>query len=607
MKNTSENNDYGVNKSILNIITPSGVEISKNSMIISDSFAKAVVITRYPTDPEYGWLSNITNIEGTTANIEFRPTDPGALIERCNEQIRDYTNDLGIEKDESVRQIKEKAIKDIRNMIRRINEDGEMVGYVNIMLLVKANTEKQLSERIKKIISVTSTFGFNVRNLTFFQKDALETIAPYGIPKEKLSDMGDRNMPLSSFIGGFANASTGINDGIGYMFAKTVKRNKHVIIDSWRRGGDRTNTNWLITGSPGVGKSATVKDITISEFALGAKVIFIDPEREYVDLVKNLGGDVINCGGGKGGKINPLQVRVSPKIDSDEEDDLYKDEGKGLGDLALYFQTLRTFFKMYLRDITAIQMAKLEEVLELLYERFGISWDTDISKLQNDEFPIMEDLYKDLQEKYESTLDSDYKTIGLLIRSAAVGADARLWNGHTDMETKSDIVDLDISSLLEAEEKVQKSQYYNILTWAWQRASLDRNERILIVVDEAYLIVDPDIPQALVFLRNVSKRIRKYEGGLMVITHSVVDLLDDAVKRHGQAIIDNSCFKLLMGTDGKNLKETKELFKLTEQEEALLLSKQRGRGIFFAGSKRIAIKVEIPTEFIELMGTAGGR
>lgn len=47
------------------------------------------------------------------------------------------------------------------------------------------------------------------------------------------------------------------------------------------------------------------------------------------------------------------------------------------------------------------------------------------------------------------------------------------------------------------------------------------------------------------YLRNYSKRLRKYEGALWFITHSVVDLLDPAVKRYGQAIIDNACYKFV--------------------------------------------------------------
>ena len=80
----------------------------------------------------------------------------------------------------------------------------------------------------------------------------------------------------------------------------------------------------------------------------------------------------------------------------------------------------------------------------------------------------------------------------------------------------------------------------NITMWAWQQMSYDRTEKVLLGVDEGYLFVEPEYPDLGRFLRNISKRDRKYEAGLLFITHSVVDLLDPAVKRLGQAIIDNA-------------------------------------------------------------------
>lgn len=596
------------NHDILNLITPSGLEFLKTKSIIGDNFAKSMIITRYPTNPDYGWLSKITNIPGVTASLEFQPTDSGALIERCNEQIRQYRVDLGSIKEESEIQRKEKIIDDITSMIKRINEDSEVVGYLNIVLLCQATTEKLLEERVKRLCSITSSFGLYCRNLTFLQKDAYKCIAPYGMPISKISSVGERNIPISTFCGGFPNSSSGINDGKGYFLGRTIHTDKLTILDTWKRGNDRTNSNWAIFGNPGIGKSATVKDIAIKEYALGAKLIFIDPEQEYIELVENLGGAVIDCGGGNG-KINPLQIRVSPKPISDDGEEEDEDESS-VNDMALYFQSLRTFFKMYLGNITSIQLAKLEECLEELYNNFGITWETDISKLKPTDFPIMENLYNLIGDKIsESPSDDDYLTLHALLRSASVGADSFLWNGYTNIDTaaKADVIDLNIASLLEADDKIQKAQYYNILSWAWQRMAVDRNERIILFVDEAYLIVDPDTPQALIFMRNVSKRIRKYEGALVVITHSVVDLLDPSVKRYGQAIIDNACYKFIMGTDGKNLEETKKLFRLTENEVSLLRAGQRGQGILFAGSRRIAIQIDIPAEFLALMGKSGGR
>lgn len=600
-----------VNQNILNIITPSGLEFSKSGLMIGENEAKIMVITKYPSNPDYGWLSQITAVEGTTAKIEFEPTDSGTLIERCNEQIRTYRADLTVSTDESVKLRKEKAIKDITEMIKRIDQDGEVVGYVNVILMVAALTKESLDDRIKRIKGIIATFGGSTRQLVFLQKDAYKAISPYGIPIKKINDMGARNMPLSTFIGGFINASSGINDGYGLKIGKT-EQGKPVIINTRMRGGDRTNMNWFITGIPGVGKSATVKDITVMEYALGAKVIYLDPEREYVYMTKKLGGKVINCGGGIGGRINIMEVRPVPKLDEEEiehdEENLYQDEGKGTSDLALHFQTFRTWLKIYKKKINDLELAKLEEIMETTYRRFGIEYTTDISNLKSSDYPILSDLYEDIEKEFEKNPnDPELKNLKAYLRSAAVGADSFVFNGHTDIDMSTDMIDFDISSLLESDENILRAQFHNVNSFVWQYIARNREEIVIYVVDEGYLIVDPDNPQALIFVKNASKRIRKYGGGIMFVTHSVVDVLDPAVKRHGQALIDTACYKFIMGTDGKNLEETKQLFNLTEAEESLLLSKQRGKGLLYVGSSRLSVRVEIPEKFLEIMGKAGGK
>lgn len=598
-----------VNHNLLNLISPTSLIFEKNRFMIGENYARCVTISKFPQNPECGWLAKICQIEGVTASIEFIPTESGPLIDRCNEQIRQYRIDLQSIKDESVKQAKEQAIEDIRNMIQRVHINKEVVGYVNIILLIQATTEEKLEERYKKVVSIVASIGGSTRVLSPYQKEAYLSAAPYGLPNEKLQDIGARNMPLSTFIGGFPNAANTINDGIGILIAKT-EEGKPIIIDTWKRGGDRTNSNWFISGESGIGKTTTIKFIIEMEYALGTKIIITDPEREFIKLTLNLGGKVINACGGPGGRINPLQVRPAPRVETDDEleDDYYRDEGKGVSDLALHFQTHRTFIKLYRKDMTDYEIAKLEEIMEKTYKRFDITWDTDVTKLKNTDFPIYSDLYEDIEKEAKKNPDDPvYTKLLTHLRSIAKGADSFIFNGHTDIEADADIIDLDIGYLLEADENVLRAQFHNINTWVWQQAIRDRKERILYVMDEGYLIVDPDNPEPMKFVRNFAKRIRKYEGGIMFIVQSVVDVLDPAVKRYGQAIIDNACYKFIMGTDGKNLEETKKLFNLTEAEEDYLLAKQRGRGLLFVGSNRIGARIDVPDRFLELMGTAGGR
>jgi hypothetical protein len=62
-----------------------------------------------------------------------------------------------------------------------------------------------------------------------------------------------------------------------------------------------------------------------------------------------------------------------------------------------------------------------------------------------------------------------------------------------------------------------------------------------------------------------------------------------------------------MGTDGRNLQETKALYNLTDAEEELLSAKKRGNALLMIGSKRLHAVFEIPDYKFDYMGTAGGR
>jgi len=324
-------------------------------------------------------------------------------------------------------------------------------------------------------------------------------------------------------------------------------------------------------------------------------------------LCLNLGGDWINAGGGTGGMINPLEIRPVPKDEHDEENPLYIDEGNGMNDLALHMKTLEIFFDLYLPSLSDMQKALLKQTLEELYARFGIHWDTDIRQLSSSDYPIFRHLYDLVEEKYDVSGKEDFQVLASLLRDIAIGADQFLWNGQTTLNAQSRFICLDTLDLQNMGEKIKKTQYFNILTWSWEQMSRNRKERVLQFCDEAYTMIDPQVPQSLQFLRNAAKRVRKYEAAIGIISHSVVDFLDPSIKMYGQALLDTPCYKIIMGCDGKNLQETKDLYSLTEAEQELLLSKRRGEGLFMIGSKRLRINFDIPEYRFKYMGNAGGR
>ena len=619
LKETSDLNEH-----ILNIITPSGIDYDSTHANIGENVGKIYCISRYPAENiKYGWLAALCQLEGTITSIEFRRTDADNLIDVYNKKIAQLKGDRTTAKVESDKQLIDKAIKDLEGLIQKIAVQKEPVGYVNIMLYIRHTDGRMLEDRIKRVSGAVAVAQCKLLNLKYKQLQAMKCMAPYGIPSQQVARMGERNMPISTFLGGFPMANAGINDSGGYWLGRTSRTNRVVILNQWIRSNDRVNSNWFISGLPGSGKSTAIKKIQTCEYSFGTKIITLDPEEEYVDLAAHpdINGDVIDCAGGSTGRINPLQVRYSPRITEDDLNDgenlndyMVYGEEMGISDLALHIQNLRVFFKLYFgaESFDAGIKTALEECIIEVYRDFHITWDTEIAFLQPEDYPVIRDLYDKVEEKSKKPDLSQYKQsvydrLKDLLYSIAYGADQFIWNGPTTINPQSDFIVLNCSKLLELDENVKRAQFFNLTSWAWHEMSKDRSQKVIFGIDEGYLFVDPDYPDLMKFVRNVSKRDRKYEAGLMFITHSAVDVLDPAVKRFGQAIIDNSCYRFIMGTDGKNLQETVDLFNLTEGEQTILASKSRGVGILFAGSVRLDMRLEVSNEMLEMFGKRGGR
>jgi len=599
-----------INNALLNIITPIGLEIKRNSLIIGENTGKVYGIVKYPQKVDYGWLANITNIPGTVVGITFIPIDNGEFISGLSRSVIQHRSTAETAKDPLSQQRAERAAVDGEKIMLQIDQHGETVGTIIITIMVIARDESTFNKICRKTESVIATSKCKARVMANLQEQAFKTVSPYHTLDESIEEVLKRIMPMSSFIGGFPFSSSGYNDGTGYYFGRD-NGGGLVILDPWKRGNDRTNTNFTIMGVAGVGKSTVVKHIALSEYMKGTKIIFIDPEREMRELCQALDGDWINAGGGSNGKINPLQIRPTPV---DYEDSYYKDEGNGMGDMAIYIKNLDIFFSLYIPSLSDKQKAILKGTVIELYNNFNITWDTDINTLTNEDFPIFEDLYNLTNQKSkekENTLKTneinEYTDLALLLQDIALGSDAFLWNGKSTIKTNTRCICLDTHDLQNTSDNIKRTQYFNLLTWCWQQMSKDRNEPVLLICDEAYLMIDPNVPQSLVFLRNVEKRARKYEAGVAIISHSVVDFLDPKIKMYGQALLDIPCFKILMGCDGMNLIETKKLYNLTDAEEELLARKKRGNALVMIGSKRLHVNFEIPEYKFKFMGKAGGR
>lgn len=569
-----------INYELIDLITPvGGLEFERNKIYFGNRFCKVYTIVHYPSNVEMKWLGNLVNNIGAIFSINIEPTDNTELIDDLDSRIRDASGLAKIAKNESSRQLKEKEIEEASEIINRMIENNEVVSYLTIYILVSAEDEEELKRKCKEVEMEVQRQKLKIRNLTnYLLMDGFKAVAPFFTIQTDLSKNFKRNILTSTFTGGFLFNTETFIDQEGYYWG--ISQNGGIIIfNIWKQDLGRGNSNMIVVGSSGSGKSMSVKHMIINELPTTRQLI-IDPENEYAYLCKNLNGKIVACDG-EGGVLNPLQVRNN------------RDDESGKNALSLHFQFLQTFFQILYPSLTEIEFSKLDLVFEELYKKFGIDNNTDISKLKNTDFPILEDLYFLIEKKNKKNQDEILEKLLALIRPICIGQASNIWNGYTNIEVNTRLTVFNTSTMQKFQIQYKRAQYYNILSFAWDILSKDVKERTMLIADECHILVDPNIPQTLEYVRYISKMARKHNSSIVVITQSIEDFLNEKIRLYGQSLLTNSTYKMFFKTDGKDLKDIVTTFKLTEQEEKMLLNANVGECLFMAGIRKIYIMFKL--------------
>lgn len=536
-----------------------------------------------------GWLAKLTEDVEAIFSINIEPIDNAQLIEHLDARIRDASSLSKIAKNESIKQVREAEVKEASEIISRMINNNEVVSYLTIYICISAQNEQDLISKCKEVERVVQKLKLKIRPVTnFLLKSGFKAVAPFFTIQKDLTEYFKRNILTSSFTGGFLFNTNTFIDKEGFCFG--INQNGGIIIfNIWKKDYDRTNSNMVIVGSSGSGKSLATKHIIYNELPR-TKLLIIDPEAEYTYLAKNLKGKIIECGGSNSGyTLNPLQVRIN------------KDDEENLNALAIHFQFLHTFFEILFPSLTDIEFSILDRVLEELYLKFNITTNTDVSRLENTEFPLLEDLYYLLENKNKVEYKPEYEKLLSLIRPIAIGQASSLWNGYTDITVDTSLTIFNTKNMQEFQIQYKRAQYYNIMSYAWEIISKNKDEFDCLIADECHVLVDPNIPQTLEYVRNISKRARKYNSSIIVITQSIEDFLNEKIKLYGQSLLANSTYKLFFKMDGQDLRDVVKVFSLSKKEEELIYNAKRGECLLSAGNRKIFVNVKVPHKELQII------
>ena len=184
---------------------------------------------------------------------------------------------------------------------------------------------------------------------------------------------------------------------------------------------------------------------------------------------------------------------------------------------------------------------------------------------------------------------------------------SKMFNGQTNWDFNK-FTTFDLSNV---NETVAKPLYDILLkdVWNFCRESGTVNPKLKnIYIDECHVFADPKNPQTLEFISSkLAKQGRGFGVRLVTATQNIPDFL--SIPKYGQAILDNSFFKLFMRMGQSDIPVIQELFNFTESELKILKGSivQRGRGVkgkgllLVGGSHKIAIQTIASKEELEII------
>ncbi len=578
---------------LTNLLAPDALDFGPRDLWAGPEWRRVYQVIAFPPDVSDGWLTQAANIPGVTMALHGLPEDAYQLTQALNRRIGAIQGQLALGKNAALSEQRlTHELEDAMALMQQIDAEQQPVFQTGLFFVVAAPDAETGGRRAKRLEGFLAAQGLRARPLLFRQNEGLLVASPFGIWPSALR--GAQEWPVATVAAAWPFGGGGINHGHGILLGHDTDGGL-VLFDRWNPPADAgiTNKNFTVMAQPGGGKSHATKLMMLREWAMGAKVFVLDPEREYRPLVKATGGVSLNAAGG-GTRINPLQPPAF--VDSDEDTET---SGSGLG---THMQRVLDFFKTYLPTITPMQRALLEHAIEAVYRAKGVTVTDDPITWQSrsvDQWPHVGDVY----HYCRAQTGEDWEILTALLRTAGEGVLADLWAGPSTVPPtqNADFVVLDIHDLQDAPDNVKRAQYLNILGYLWDLVRADRSEHKLLVVDEAWMLIDPQAPEALRFMKSLSKRIRKYGGSLMVVTQNVVDFLADVVAGDGEQVLTNAAFTLLLRQGGKDLQALTNLFNLSDTEQDKLTNARVGEGLLIAGNQRAWVTVDTAPHEAALM------
>lgn len=583
--------DYA-EKDYIRHIYPNNVQFKLMNTKQNNKTLTQFVITDYPLKVDNAWAQELFDIPNTKVIMKNIPVDKYKAIKRIDNAINELMSQTTLGKASS--QIdKQTHLESLQVLLEGLQNDNEVFFDTTIIITAydydKGTTNKKYVRRKLRELGFKFSEMFGRQIESYFSSN----INTYN--KVNIS----RGLNSSVIASAFPFVSNAILDDNGLL----IGENKlPTFIDFFKRDDERVNSNTVIIGKSGSGKSYCTKTLLANLASDNAKVFILDPENEYTNLATNLCGRVLDVSSSKNGRINPFHIIAS--LDDENNDGTSNS-------FYSHLQFLEEFFRMILQGINPDSLELLNKIIVEIYNNKGITAKTDLTKLRAKDYPIFQDLAEEIDKRIENEKDeynlSCYKVLANYIsKFRRGGRNSALWNGFTTFNPTENFVVFNFQKLLSNKNNlIGNAQMLLVLKWLDNEVIKNRdynllhneNRKIVIAIDEAHVFIDEKFPIALDFMYNLAKRIRKYNGMQIVITQNVKDFVGSPeLARKSCAIINVSQYSFIFSLSPNDMSDLCTLYEkagqINESETDNIVNLPRGCAFLITGpTNRTNIKV----------------
>ena len=591
-------------KDFFDMIVPSTVKFNVDHYICGDSYRSVWAIKEYPPQTSnQAILSRFGDKEAVTLHMYTRFVDgveQRKILQNASRNNKMLANSNDIE--DSV--TGEGNLEDVVELLNDLRKNREPLLHCAVYIELTANSLEKLRELQSDVSMEMTREKLSVDRLTLRQKEGFIACMPCGY--NVFGTQFERVLPASSVANCYPFNYSGKTDPNGFYIGKD-KFGTNIIVDFDRRADDKTNSNILILGNSGQGKSYLLKLILTNLRMSGKNIISLDAEQEYEDLCNNLGGCYVDLMSGVY-MINPLEPKAWTDNVNESEDDSPEAFRKSTR-LSQHISFLKDFFRVY-KDFDDPQIDALEILLTRLYGKYGINDNTDYDKLKADDYPVMADLSELVESEYhryevgsKSLFTEDLlRELCLGLHSMCVGAESKFFNGHTNISDDKFLV-FGVKGLMEANKKLKDAMLFNILSYMNHKLLTKGNTTASI--DELYLFLTN--LTAIEYIRNASKRVRKKDSSIILASQNIEDFLMPDVKEMTKPLFSIPTHQFMFNAGNINPRDYMDALQLEESEYDLIKYPERGTCLFKCGNERYLLQVNAPEYKAKLFGNAGGR